>query len=310
MWALGERLIAGAALDVYEQETAGLRRLEIVRERRAGAPPRQRHARDPDRDGGARRPERARRAGRRRAAHAGETVARGPWTDSGTSHAPPAAPVAPVMRRLAKAIDGLDEPAVEKIAKDQQEDAFQVLIATMLSAQTKDAVTAAASARLFRVARTPASMARLTVPQDSQADLPGELLPPQGRAREGDVPPDPLALRRARALHDGRAAHAAGRGPQDGEPGADSRAQQPGEHLRRHARPPHRQPPRLGADADARRNRARALSSDGAALVADHQPLSGHLGPERLPSGLSAVSPVRAARSLSENWRDEGGQAA
>ena len=65
------------------------------------------------------------------------------------------------MRRLAKAIDGLDEPAVEKIAKDQQEDAFQVLIATMLSAQTRDAVTAAASARLFRVARTPKSLAAL-----------------------------------------------------------------------------------------------------------------------------------------------------
>ena len=66
------------------------------------------------------------------------------------------------MRRLARAIDGLDEPAVEKIAKDQQEDAFQVLIATMLSAQTRDAVTAAASSRLFRVARTPASMAKLS----------------------------------------------------------------------------------------------------------------------------------------------------
>jgi len=66
------------------------------------------------------------------------------------------------MRRLAKAIDGLDEPAVEKIAKDQQEDAFQVLIATMLSAQTRDPVTAAASARLFRVARTPRSMAKLS----------------------------------------------------------------------------------------------------------------------------------------------------
>lgn len=72
------------------------------------------------------------------------------------------APVALVMRRLAKAIDGLDEPAVEKIAKDQQEDPFQVLIATMLSAQTRDAVTAAASARLFRVARTPKSMAKLS----------------------------------------------------------------------------------------------------------------------------------------------------
>ena len=69
------------------------------------------------------------------------------------------------MRRLAKAIDGLDEPAVEKIARDQREDAFQVLIATMLSAQTKDAVTAAASARLFRVARTPGTLAKLTVPR-------------------------------------------------------------------------------------------------------------------------------------------------
>lgn len=75
----------------------------------------------------------------------------------------PAAPVATVMRRLAKAIDGLDEPAVEKIAKDQKEDPFQVLIATMLSAQTKDAVTASASARLFRAARTPRSMAALPV---------------------------------------------------------------------------------------------------------------------------------------------------
>jgi endonuclease-3 len=65
------------------------------------------------------------------------------------------------MRRLAKAIDGLDAPAVEKIAKEQQEDPFQVLIATMLSAQTKDAVTAAASERLFRVARTPAAVAKL-----------------------------------------------------------------------------------------------------------------------------------------------------
>jgi len=71
------------------------------------------------------------------------------------------APVPIVMRRLAKAIDGLDEPAVEKIAKDQQEDPFHVLIATMLSAQTRDAVTAAAAARLFRVARTPRSMAKL-----------------------------------------------------------------------------------------------------------------------------------------------------
>jgi endonuclease-3 len=68
-----------------------------------------------------------------------------------------------VMRRLARAIDGLEEPAVEKIAEEQQEDPFQVLIATMLSAQTRDPVTAEASRRLFRAARTPRTMARLDV---------------------------------------------------------------------------------------------------------------------------------------------------
>jgi endonuclease-3 len=67
-----------------------------------------------------------------------------------------------VMRRLGRAIDGLDEPAVEKIADEQADDPFQVLIATILSAQTRDPVTAEASARLFKAARTPEAMARLT----------------------------------------------------------------------------------------------------------------------------------------------------
>jgi endonuclease III len=70
-----------------------------------------------------------------------------------------------VMRALARAIDNLELPAVEKIAENSQEDPFEVLIATMLSAQTRDAVTAAASARLFRVARTPRTMAKLSEKQ-------------------------------------------------------------------------------------------------------------------------------------------------
>ena len=67
------------------------------------------------------------------------------------------------MRALARAIDDLDLPAVEKIAEESQEDPFEVLISTMLSAQTRDPVTAAASARLFRTARTPRTMAQLSV---------------------------------------------------------------------------------------------------------------------------------------------------
>jgi endonuclease-3 len=69
------------------------------------------------------------------------------------------------MRRLRKAIGGLEEPAVEKIARDQQKNAFHVHNSTMLSAQTRDAVTAEASKRLFRVARTPQAMAKLTPAQ-------------------------------------------------------------------------------------------------------------------------------------------------
>jgi endonuclease-3 len=67
------------------------------------------------------------------------------------------------MRTLARAIDGLELPAVEKIAGARTENAFEVLIATLLSARTQDATTHAASERLFAVADTPAAMAALGV---------------------------------------------------------------------------------------------------------------------------------------------------
>jgi endonuclease-3 len=66
-----------------------------------------------------------------------------------------------VMRALARAINSHELPAVEKIAEASHEDPFEVLISTLLSAQTRDPVTAAASARLFKAARTPAAMAAL-----------------------------------------------------------------------------------------------------------------------------------------------------
>jgi endonuclease-3 len=69
------------------------------------------------------------------------------------------------MRALAREIDGLELPAVEKISEASQEDPFQVLISTLLSARTQDATTAAASARLFKVARTPRTMGALSVKQ-------------------------------------------------------------------------------------------------------------------------------------------------
>src|SRR5204863_4549801 len=75
---------------------------------------------------------------------------------------PPQKKVETVMRKLAREIDDHALPAVGKIAEESNEDPFEVLISTMLSAQTRDPVTAAASARLFKVARTPRTLAKLT----------------------------------------------------------------------------------------------------------------------------------------------------
>ena len=78
---------------------------------------------------------------------------------------PRARHVSPVLRALAREIDGLELPAVEKISESSEDDPFQILIGTLLSARTQDATTAAASTRLFARAATPEKMATLTVKQ-------------------------------------------------------------------------------------------------------------------------------------------------
>ena len=80
-------------------------------------------------------------------------------------HKPSTQTVDRVLGRLAKSIDGLALPAVEKISESQKEDPFQILISTLLSARTQDATTLAASTRLFAKANTPQAMAKLRVKQ-------------------------------------------------------------------------------------------------------------------------------------------------
>ena len=301
-WALNERLIAAAALDVYEREPIVHEALLGARERRARASPRQRDSRDADRDDRPCHQQRARRARRPAAADAAMKLPKptpAPERQSGA-----------VMRRLGRAIERFEEPAVEKIAEDQQEDPFQVLIATMLSAQTRDAVTHEASTRLFKVARTPKTMAKLTVAQIRASDLSRQLLSQQGGPREADVP--------SRSCP-----RFGGRVPSTMEdlltlPGVGrktanlvlilahrSRAQ----HLRRHPRASHLEPARLGSDAYAGGDRAGALQSGSPAVVADHQPLSGDLGSECLPPGIPALRQLCNRRSVPENWGGSDRQA-
>ncbi len=61
--------------------------------------------------------------------------------------------------------------ALEQIAADSK-DPFRVLISCLLSLRTKDAVTEAASARLYRLADTPEGILRLTVRQIEKAIYP------------------------------------------------------------------------------------------------------------------------------------------
>jgi endonuclease III len=70
-----------------------------------------------------------------------------------------------VMRVLARDINGLELPAVEKISESQKKDPFQILISALLSARTQDATTLAASTRLFSKAPTPAALANMRVSQ-------------------------------------------------------------------------------------------------------------------------------------------------
>jgi exodeoxyribonuclease-3 len=70
-------------------------------------------------------------------------------------------PIDDVITRLRSEVAEYQVPVVDLIAA-QTRDPFKVLVATILSARTKDEVTALASRRLFKRAETPGELARLS----------------------------------------------------------------------------------------------------------------------------------------------------
>lgn len=73
-------------------------------------------------------------------------------------------PLDEIIQRLQHEVSTYQVPIVDLIAT-QTKDPFKVLVATMLSARTKDEVTAQAAGRLFARAATPAELARLSLPE-------------------------------------------------------------------------------------------------------------------------------------------------
>jgi endonuclease III len=141
-WALKERLIAGAALDVRKEPeiTPGLARERVV------DCPGERHHRDRTAMAESQCNAIAVLNGQ---APPPQAVGRRRGSKAGAGHA--------ARRSTGRAARG------RKISESQQEDPFQILIATLLSARTQDATTHAASTRLFKRAGTARTMAKLPV---------------------------------------------------------------------------------------------------------------------------------------------------
>lgn len=70
------------------------------------------------------------------------------------------ADITAIVRTLKREVERWDPTAVGQVADDSH-DPFRILISCLLSLRTKDEVTGGASARLFRLADTPATMLQL-----------------------------------------------------------------------------------------------------------------------------------------------------
>ncbi len=183
----------------------------------------------------------------------------------------------------------MELPAIEKISESQQDDPFQVLIATLLSARTQDATTLAASTRLFARARTPRTLAALPLQEIERLIYPVSFY--RNKARHVKA-----ACQRLLAAYGGRvpssleaARDPARRRTEDRHAGDDPGVPEPSARLRGHARAPHLEPTRLGADDDAGADRAGALRRHRRTVVAVSQPVPGHLGSKYLPPGVPSV---------------------
>ena len=76
-----------------------------------------------------------------------------------------------IVRTFRKTSRQWDSTAVGKVGEDSR-DPFQILVSCLISLRTKDQVTGEASARLFRLARTPQAMMALPVTTIAQTIYP------------------------------------------------------------------------------------------------------------------------------------------
>jgi len=76
-----------------------------------------------------------------------------------------------VIRKIKKHIQQFEDPSVTQIS-NMRKDSYEVLISCILSLRTRDETTLVASRRLFKLARTPGKMIKLTDKQIEEAIYP------------------------------------------------------------------------------------------------------------------------------------------
>lgn len=95
-----------------------------------------------------------------------------------------AAEIDRIVRTLRRTSRRWNPTALAAVAQDSR-DPFQVLIGCLISLRTKDEVTAEASARLFRLARTPRAMLRLPAARIARAIYPAGFYRTKARTIRG-----------------------------------------------------------------------------------------------------------------------------
>ena len=86
-----------------------------------------------------------------------------------------------IVRPVRKAVKAEEDPSVTKIAQESRSP-LKVLVSTVISARTKDEVTGPASARLFSLADSPQTLARLPVARIEKAIYPAGFYKVKARA--------------------------------------------------------------------------------------------------------------------------------
>ena len=110
-----------------------------------------------------------------------------------------------IFRVLRRVVKKWKVPVVDEMGREDLPNPFKVLVSCILSLRTKDAVTEAASDRLFKLADTSKGLVKLTIPQIEKAIYPSAFYKNKARSLkemcrtlnekyDGNVPDDIDAL--------------------------------------------------------------------------------------------------------------------